>query len=432
VPASRERDGELSCYIIHVPPSASYRQNHYVPQWYQKRFMLHGQHNLFVRDLKPRRFRDASGREHVDRELRSLAPRQSFVERDLYTTYLGSEPSTEIERLFFGRIDSAGKAAVEAFSNFTVAGALAQYDNLLAYLGSQKFRTPKGLRWIAEQAGSADRHRALVLMMSNRAMYHAVWSECVWSIVDAAESSTKFIVSDHPVTVYNRSCGPSSDRCRGYSDPDVRLNATHTLYALSIDRMLVLTNLTWARNPYQDPCGLRPNPQLSRMGLFKAMGVQRERHLTEIEVHQINFILKSRALRYVAAAVPEWLYPEKRVSKSDWRNFGDGYLLMPDPRPIHSGGTVYMTYEDGTSLASDEYGRLPGQPGFEDKQRSELEWNALHRFKGEFARLYGPVRRGRTNQGLELEAERTSDETHEYYLSLEEQHRPLMRGVRNW
>jgi len=43
------------------------------------------------------------------------------------------------------------------------------------------------------------------------------------------------------------------------------------------------------------------------------------RHLTEQEVREINFIVKARAHRYVAAADKEGLYPERHVSKASAR-----------------------------------------------------------------------------------------------------------------
>ena len=76
---------------------------------------------------------------------------------------------------------------------------------------------------------------------------------------------------------------------------------------------------------------MRPNPDLTRNAVFKLMNVQTQRHLSEREVREINFIIKSRAFRYIAAAKEEWLHPEEYVSKSQWPVFGDGYLLMPDP-----------------------------------------------------------------------------------------------------
>ena len=33
-----------------------YKNHHYVPQWYQKKFMLPQQHNFFYLDMKPGKF----------------------------------------------------------------------------------------------------------------------------------------------------------------------------------------------------------------------------------------------------------------------------------------------------------------------------------------------------------------------------------------
>ena len=409
-----------------------YRENHYVPQWYQKRFLLDGQHELFYRDLTPATFRDSKHRLHTDREVRRRGPSACFVERDLYTRYLGKAPSTEIERIFMGRVDMAGKAAVEAFSAFSIANALSAQEDLLTFMGVQKFRTPKGLNWIKQQARSEDRDEILHRMIDNRRMYFAIWSECVWLIADASQSATKFIVSDHPVTVYNRRCGPSSSWCRGDNDPDLVLAATQTIFPLSLEKVLLLTNLTWVRNPYQDPVGHRPNPKLTRIGVFKAMEVQTERHLSEREVLEVNFIIRSRSRRYIAAAAEEWLYPERRISKSDWPRFGAGYLLMPDPRGIDMGGTLYMVDDRGRTFTADEYGRLPWEGGFESEEGKARESVALYRFKGEFARLHGQFRRGRATRGPDLEPDRESDDLHKYHLGLEEENRKRMKGQPRW
>lgn len=236
-------------------------------------------------------------------------------------------------------------------------------------------------------------------------------------MADAKDSRTKFIVSDHPVTVYNRSCGPRSVWCRGHDDPDVRFHASHTLFPLSLDKVLILTNRSWARNPYLHPRDYRPNPDFFRETFFNFTEIQTERHLTEAEVLQINFILKSRAYEYVAAARQEWLYPEAMVSKSDWPYFGEGYLLMPDPRGLHHGGEIYIGYKDGSSSGFDEFGRRPWQQGFGMESPPPASADALLRFKGEFARLFGPRRRGRSFDVRGLEPETDSEDVHRLNLS---------------
>jgi len=60
--------------------------------------------------------------------------------------------------------------------------------------------------------------------------------------------------------------------------------------------------------------------------------IQTGRQLNEVEVNQINFILKRRAERYIAAAKEQWLHPEDEIPSTHWRKLDDRYLLMPDPR----------------------------------------------------------------------------------------------------
>ena len=102
----------------------------------------------------------------------------------------------------------------------------------------QKLRTPKGLGWLSGLRGDKDRNARLLLLQQFQQLYCAMWSECVWQIADATNSPTKFIISDHPVTVYNRGCFPGSEYCRGFKDPDIRMAASHTYFPLAIDRVL--------------------------------------------------------------------------------------------------------------------------------------------------------------------------------------------------
>ena len=45
-------------------------------------------------------------------------PDLCFAESHLYTTKWGIEENVDIEKFFFGRVDTNGKSAVEFFSNF--------------------------------------------------------------------------------------------------------------------------------------------------------------------------------------------------------------------------------------------------------------------------------------------------------------------------
>jgi len=87
--------------------------------------------------------------------------------------------------------------------------------------------------------------------------------------------------------------------------------------------VLILTNRSWARDPYQPATKMRRNPIIYGTPSITSFDVQRHRTLTEEEVRQINLILKSRAYRYVAAAREEWLYPERYLVEVGLEAFDD-------------------------------------------------------------------------------------------------------------
>lgn len=401
--------------------SNEYRNNHYVPVWYQRRFLSPQgpTSKLFYLDLHPPvlyRGRDRSVVHGRSLELKGL--KTCFAQSDFYTQRLGAENSRVVEQLFFGEVDSVGKRGVEFLEKFShFSGGRPEFDKLLRYLSAQKLRTPKGLQWIAESSRNSDRNSILELMVRYHTLFAAIWAECVWQIADASGSSTKFIVSDHPVTVYNRRCGPRSQICRGSSDPPIWWNATHTIFPISLEKVLILTNLSWVRNPYQRETVDRPNSNPLRGALLHINDIQVMRQLDETEVRQINFIIKQRALRYVAASAEEWLYPERHVSKSDWSSFGNGYLLMPDPRSIDLGGDVLVGFQSGPPTGFDSYGRRLGDPEYGTESRSLAEGPALRRFKAEFAQMLGKRRRGRSVRFGTLEEAEDSDEVHRVHLA---------------
>jgi hypothetical protein len=373
-----------------------YRNQHYVPQWYQRRFVDSSapQRELHYLALKPGFVTDSKGKRRSIPAQRRRPLSRCFAEDNLYTVQLGDEISTLIEREFFGEIDRQGARAVAWWGEFEHPSLERHHlFGLLEFMSSQKLRTPKGLAWLQEQREVQDRPALLSLMMKLRSLYVTIWGECVWQIADATESPTKFIVTDHPVTVYNRECGPRHLWCRDASDPDIRLHGSHTIFPLDLNRVLILTNRSWVENPYQSARGLRPNPEFYRDSYFNIFDVQTGRTLTEKEVLQINFILKSRAYRYVAAGRPEWLHPEEFVSKSDWATYGDGYLLMPDPRELHAGGAVAIGYSDGSVEAFDSQGHRPWDPGYQGADLP-VTHRSLRRFKQEFSELFGEHRRG--------------------------------------
>lgn len=394
-----------------------YKNNHYVPQWYQEGFIPQGEsvRNLFRLDLNPDTFVTPDGRAVIDRAVKIKGTSKCFAEDDLYTRWFGEERNTQVEDMFFGQIDRDAIAAVRYFENFdhTEINHIA-FRNMMPYLGAQRVRTPRAMSWIAAEMGIADKNRLLEVMAFMRNHYTAIWAECIWQVADADLSDTKFIISDNPVTVYNREIGTHNRTWhRDRSDPDPTLMGSHTVFPLSMNKVLILTHPGWAKNPFQNGMRRRPNINPHRPTVFNYTQIQVGRHLSEEEVRQINFILKSKAQRYIAAYKEDWLYPEKYVNPSQWKDFGDGILMLPDPRSLNVGGDVFVGFNDGTTYAQNQWG-LPPQDG----PAPNIEFNTLHRIQGIFAHRFGPVRRGRAMEFGGFEDEEDSPTRHEYYLGL--------------
>lgn len=409
-----------------MTPTRDFKHNHYVPEWYQRRFMLPGQGKYWYLDLKPEQVVQ-NGHRFTRRDLLHWGPGRCFAEHDLYTTRWGAQENVDIEKFFFGRVDTEGKSAVEVYSDFRFdnPGLHDGFQRLVNYMSVQKLRTPKGLGWLSGLPGGHDHNSRLMMLQAIQHMFCAIWTDCVWQIADATNSPTKFIISDCPVTVYNRACFPGSRGCTGFNDPDIRWVGTHTYFPLSIDKVLILTNLSWVRNPHQNERSPHPNQDFFHSTIFKLTDIQTYRSLGEQEVREINYITKKRALRYVTGAEKEWLYPERHLPTTHWNKLGNGLLLMPEPREIHMGGEVLVGYKGGRSEAWNEYGHRPWHRGYNDEKRFAEESRSLERFKAEWAAMQGLQYRGTSfqfhheHEGPYVE----SDKMHQHYLDLARTHK---------
>lgn len=409
---------------------SEYKRNHYVPKWYQHHFFQgdEKEKKLSYLDLAPGIVPTVNGRRFTRDDLLSWGPARCFCEDDLYTTKSFGCESTEIEQFFFGEIDRQGRGAVDYLTNYNYLNSdRVAFKSLLQYMSAQMLRTPKGLAYLSLKFNGLSKDDLLIKMQKLHMQHCALWTECVWSIVDASLSITKFICSDNPVTVYNKGCFPASIWCRGAKDPGIWLTGTHTIFPLSLNKALILTNLSWARNPYENPLNERPHPRLFGTAIFKFTDIQTGRHLTEDEVTAINYIIKNRAYRYIAASKKEWLYPENKLKNKHWDSIGNSHLLMPDPRSMTFSSEKIFGYKNGKSDAFDEYGRKPWHSDYMEKERHEYEWLTFHAFQGEYARIFGPRRRGTAFKFGSKEREEDDLDSHNYHLGLEQKYKRYVK-----
>ncbi|MYB75744.1 MAG: hypothetical protein F4X83_01315 [Chloroflexi bacterium] len=348
------------------------RQNHYVPIWYQKGFILGPRNTLHYLDLDPPKIELPDGRIFIQKELKLRSPKQSFRERDLYTTRFGRILNDEIEKFLFGEIDTSGATAVRAFTGGKLQVIHDNFQRFFEYLNAQKLRTPKGLDWIKGRYPDLMQIDLMLELQHLRQMHCTMWVECVREIVSAEKSDVKFIVTDHPVTAYNPACAPTSSACQYPEEPAIDLKGTQTVFALDPDHCLILTNLEYA----QDPTGVnlfapRLNARYSSSTLARTDTMIRARMLTPDEVVSINSLLKRRSRQYLAAYEESWLFPEQAGSIS-WEDIGK-ILLPPSDMLGQFGGELYIGFEDGSTKYQDAFGRTDTRHEFLKKKALETE-----------------------------------------------------------
>lgn len=343
------------------------RRNHYVPEWYQRDFREPGQSHLYYLDMLQGGQELPSGR--TKKAVRKWSPKQCFYVDDLYSTFFGAVVNDEIERLLFGDIDDRGTKAVRAFAAGDLLAMYKGFQDFFEYLDAQKLRTPKGLDWIKSRYASLDQLQLMQEMQGLRFMHCTMWAEGVREIVSAEESDVKFIVSDHPVTIYNAAVPPASPECMYPGDPPIEWLGSQTVFALDANTCLILTHLEYAK----DPKGVnltapRTHARFRGTGMARTDAFIRTRKLSLEEVITINHLLKSRARRYVAASKEDWLYPEKSFAGA-WKDIAQ--VLLPRDDLWKFGGDMYVGYEDGSTYFQDAFGRTSGAHEYLRKKRGK-------------------------------------------------------------
>jgi hypothetical protein len=340
------------------------RDNHFVPRWYQKGFLEPGGATLAYMDLTPPIKVLHDGRVIRERSLFAAPPKRCFFQTDLYSTFFGTAVSDEIERRLFGDIDTRGADAVRAFEAPDPAGWHDNFVTFFEYLDIQKLRTPKGLSWLRGQYPALDQNELMREMQGIRMLHTTIWTQCVKEVVSAEDSDVKFIVTDHPVTIYNHAMPPGAPQCVYPNDPAIALKASQTLFPLSRSHCLILTNLEYAKDPSAAPTEKRTFARNFRPSIAPTDKFIRIRRLTNLEVSRINRVLKARAQRHVAAGRKEWLQPEN-LAVGSWADIA-ATLLPPRDYLWRFDSETFIGYKDGSVHYQDAFGRT-------EKERDALK-----------------------------------------------------------
>jgi hypothetical protein len=341
------------------------RKNHYVPIWYQKRFLEPDVPELAYLDLAPELHRLPDGTTRPGRSRFNSPPTRCFFQRDLYTTFFGDVLNDEIERRLFGILDTEGAPAIAAFAGEDSAEWHEHFGALFGFMDAQKLRTPKGLDWLRSRYPRLPQNELMMEMQGLRQIHCTIWTEGVREVVSATDSNVKFIISDHPVTVYNYAMPPGAEGCTYPQDPSIGMKATQTIYPLDRDHCLILTNLEYAKDQTVAPLAKRIFARNYRTSMVRTDAFIRTRHLHADEVRRINGIIRARARRFVAAGRPEWLEPGFG-SDADWPSLAE-VLRPPEDELYRFGGEIFARFDDGHVHYQDAFGRTEADTSYLSK-----------------------------------------------------------------
>jgi hypothetical protein len=163
------------------------------------------------------------------------------------------------------------------------------------------------------------------------------------------------------------------------------------VFPLDLSRCLVITNLGYVRNPNINPTKRRVNPRYFQPSMFDLRKIQTGRQVPEDYVRAVNFVIKQRAKRFVAAGKRDWLFPENHLPTRMWNKLGGNDFLMPDPRKVNFTTDFLVGFKDGGAWGHDEYGRLSDENDPKVKRLREKEWDSFHAAKKAWDSKYGPL-----------------------------------------
>lgn len=361
----------------------SYR-HHYIPIWYQKGFLAPGQTSFKILDMRPDLFRDAGGNVRgMGRAILNKGPDAHFWKPDLYTIQWLGRADDVIERQLFGAIDTYGKRAIEAWLAEDYSTVHDTYWHVYEFMDALRLRTPKGLRFVQATTRRQSQLDLMVAMQELRRMHCVMWAEGCLEIARAPEGSG-FIFSDHPVVLFNRHVFPGDPKIPAGQDPALHWQGTQTLFPFDRERLYILTHNEYAHSP--GPMKARKPRTNSRYfdpsnPLVRYDDCIRSRTLSHQQVLEVNYIIKARAERYIAARSEDDLYPERHLKTTVWNRLGE-FLLPPKHKVVKQAGYTVVKSKDGSYYFQDQFGRRP-----QSKEEYEREVRRAKEMEEDFRRV---------------------------------------------
>lgn len=346
--------------------------HHYVPQWYQKRFLAKDEKHFYYLNLKPSR--TVNGRAVAMREVERWGTKKCFQQPNLYSVRVPGYPKDLFEKLFFGKYDHHGSAAIKevASAGTRVPISRESFGSFFEYLSVQALRTPKGLAWLRQfLPANATKQELLENVQKYQHMRCVMWVESFMDVLHHESEEVGFLLTDHPVTSYNKACYPRSRDCRFPNDPRFAWKGTQTIFPLDQKRCFVLTHTEYAHNQKINSQLTYPrtNPRMFGNTIAKSHEIV-HREVSKQDVIHINRILKWRATRFLAARELDWLYPERHCARVEWPDLGKS--LLPTTELWRNTGDIYVGLASGDIYSQDRFGRTPRTP----QQQSEVEKRA--------------------------------------------------------
>ncbi|MDR0646052.1 MAG: DUF4238 domain-containing protein [Elusimicrobiota bacterium] len=342
---------------------ADYKNQHYVPKWYQRKFIPDNKGEYWCLDLKPTIIKHPDGKEEI-KDISRKSVKDCFSEDFFYKNVLFRDPNF-LEKAFYGNVDDKGAKDIQTLFDPYGVGSNDRFLDFLDFLDTLRFRTPKGTELVKRyrfpnQTGRISLNDIILDTIRRiRGMHQTMWIEGVWLYLSADKSATKFIASDHPVTLFNKKIDLKDESLDMFM-----LLGTILLFPLDLNNCLVIFHRDYGidrkSNPLQRRINARiynGNPFLVPEKLKNYDGPMRAttKELRDNEVIAVNHLIKGRAHKFITSYNKKDLFPEKLLKDTDVANIEN--IVLPDPNMVVGVGDSYLRTTSGKYLRVDPYGR---------------------------------------------------------------------------